>query len=105
VNETIKLIKPLISLKFIYSVIVSLNRMIKFGMVMCIRHEEKRNAYKVLVGKPEGKRQLGRTRRKWGNNNNKCQRNMTGWLDWIRLSQDRDQWGALVYTGMNLRFP
>jgi hypothetical protein len=58
-----------------------------------------RNAYRILVGKPEGKRPLGRHRRRWEDN--------IGWsdMDWIDLAQDMDQWRALVSTVMNLRVP
>jgi hypothetical protein len=67
---------------------------------------EKRNAYKILVGKSEVKRPLGRPRRKWVDDikNDLIER---GWdiVDWIDMAQDRDQWRALVNTVMNLRVP
>jgi hypothetical protein len=65
---------------------------------------EKRNAYRILVGKPEGKRPLGRPRRKWVVNIKMDLREI-GWdgMDWIDLAQDRDQWRALANTVMNLR--
>jgi hypothetical protein len=58
---------------------------------------EKRNAYRILVGKPEGRRSLGRPRRL----------REIGWdgVDWIDMAQDRDQWRALVNTALNLRVP
>jgi hypothetical protein len=67
---------------------------------------EKRNAYRILVGKPEGKRPLGRPRRRWEDNIRMDLRDI-GWggMDWIDLAQDRDQWRALVNTVMNLRVP
>jgi hypothetical protein len=66
----------------------------------------KRNAYRILVGKQEGKRPLGRPRRRWVNNI-KMDIRETGWdgMDWINLSQDRNQWRALVNTVMNFRVP
>jgi hypothetical protein len=66
----------------------------------------KMNAYRILVRKPEGKRPLGRPRRRWVGNNKMDHREM-GWggMDWIDQAQDRDQWGALVNTVMNLRAP
>jgi transposase len=60
---------------------------------------EKRNAYRILVGKPEGKRPLGRPRRRWVANIK-----MDG-MGWIGLAYDRDQWRALVNTVMNLWVP
>jgi hypothetical protein len=59
-----------------------------------------------LVGKPEGKRPLGRPRRRWGYNI-KMDRREIGWddMNWIDLAQDRDQRKALVKTVMNLRVP
>jgi hypothetical protein len=70
------------------------------------RMGETRNAYRILVGKPEGKRSLGRPRRRWVDNI-KMDLTEIGWygVDWIELAQDRDQWRALVNTVMNLRVP
>jgi hypothetical protein len=67
---------------------------------------EKRNAYRILVGKSEGKRPLGSPRRKWADNIKMYLREM-GWdgMDWSDLTQDRDQWRAPVNTVMNLRVP
>jgi hypothetical protein len=67
---------------------------------------EKMNAYRILVGKPEGKRPLGKPRRRCVGNI-KMDLGETGWdgVDWIDLAQDRDQWRALVNTVMNLRVP
>ena len=68
---------------------------------------ERRGAYRVLVGKPEGKRPLGRSRRRW-EDNIKMDRQEVGWVggkDWIDLAQDRDRWWALVNTVMNLEVP
>jgi hypothetical protein len=67
------------------------------------RMGEKRNAYMILVGKSEGKRPLGRRRRRWVDNIKMDLREI-GWdgMDWIDLAQDRDQWGALVNTVTNL---
>jgi hypothetical protein len=67
---------------------------------------QKRNSYRILVGKPEEKRQLGRPRRRW-EDNIKMDLTETGWdgMDWIDLAQDMDQWRAVVNTAMNLRVP
>jgi hypothetical protein len=67
---------------------------------------EQRNAYRILVGKPEGMSPLGRPRRRWVDNI-KLDLTEIGWdgMDWIDLAQDRDQWRALVNTVMNLRVP
>jgi hypothetical protein len=67
---------------------------------------ERRVSYRVLVGKPEGRRPLGRARRRWENNiKMDLPRDWVGCIDWIDLAQDRDRWWALVYTVMNLRVP
>jgi hypothetical protein len=65
---------------------------------------EERKVYKVLVGKPEGKRPLGRTRRRWKDGIRMDLREIgLGDVDWIQLSQDRDRWRAVVSAVMNLR--
>jgi hypothetical protein len=65
-----------------------------------------KNACRILVGKPEGKRPLERPRRRWEDNIRMDLREI-GWrgMDWIDLAQDRDQWRAFVSTVMNLRVP
>jgi hypothetical protein len=65
---------------------------------------EKKNAYTILVGKPEGKRTLGRPRRRWVDNIKMDLREIE-WdgVDWIDMAQDRDQRRALVNTVLNLR--
>jgi hypothetical protein len=62
--------------------------------------------YRILVGKPEGKRLLGRPRRRWVDNI-KIDLREIGWdgMDWIYVAEDRDQWRALVNTVLNLRVP
>jgi hypothetical protein len=67
---------------------------------------EKRNAYRLLVGKPEGKRPLGRPRRRWVDNI-RMDLVEVGWggVDWIDLAQDRNRWRALVNSLLNLRVP
>jgi hypothetical protein len=67
---------------------------------------EKRNAYRILVGKPEVRRPLGRPRRSWVDNIKMDLREI-GWdgVDWVDLAQDRDHWRDLVNTVMNLRVP
>jgi hypothetical protein len=69
----------------------------------CNTHGEKRNPYMILVRKPEGKRQLGRPKRKW-EDNIKMDLREVGWngMNWIDLAQDKDQWRALVNTVINL---
>jgi hypothetical protein len=67
---------------------------------------EKRNSYRILVGKPEEKRPLGRPRRRWVDNI-KIDLREIGWdgVNLIDMAQDRDQWRALVNTVLNLRVP
>jgi hypothetical protein len=67
---------------------------------------ERRGSYRALVGKPEGRRPLGRPRRRW-EGNIKMDLREIGWggTDWIDLAEDRDRWRALVNTVMNLRVP
>jgi hypothetical protein len=68
------------------------------------RMGEDRKVYKVLVGKSEGKRPLGRPRRRWEDGIRMDLRETgLGGVDWIRLSQDRDRWRAVVSAVMNLR--
>jgi hypothetical protein len=64
----------------------------------------RRNVYTVLMGKPEGKRRLGRPRRRWEDGIRMDLRGIDwGSVDWIQLAQDRDRWRALVNTVMSLR--
>ena len=67
---------------------------------------EGRGVYRVLVGKPEGKRPLGRPRRRWEDNIGMDLREVgCGYVDWMELAQDRDKWRALVSAVINLRVP
>jgi hypothetical protein len=66
---------------------------------------EKRGAYRILVGRPEGRRPLGRLRRRW-EDNIKMDLEEMGWgIDGIELAQDRDRWRAVVNAVMNLGVP
>jgi hypothetical protein len=68
----------------------------------CSTNGEKRNAYRILVGKPEGKRPLGRPRRgKMDNININLRERGWGGVDWIDMAQERDQWRALVNAVLN----
>ena len=68
------------------------------------RMEEVRGVYRVLVGKPEGKRPMGRPRCRWEDNiNMDLQKVGCEGMDWIELAQNRDRWRALVNAVMNIR--
>jgi hypothetical protein len=71
-----------------------------------VRMGEKRNMYRLLVGKPEGRRPQGRPRYRWLDNI-RMDLVEVGWgdVDWIGLAQDRDRWGALVNSVLNLWVP
>ena len=64
-----------------------------------------RVVHRVLMGNPEGKRPLGRPRRKWKDNIKMDLQEVGGGGDWMELTQDRDRWRALVNTATNLRVP
>jgi len=66
---------------------------------------EESGVYMVLVGKPEGKRPLGRPRHRWVDIRMDLQEVGCGYMDWIGLAQDRDRWCTLVSAVMNLRVP
>jgi len=67
---------------------------------------ERRSVYRVLVGKPEGKRPLGRLRHRWENNiKMDLQKVASRVVNWIDLAQERDRWRTLVTTVMNIRVP
>ena len=96
-------LKGLYSLPNIVRVIKS-RRMRWAGHVACMG--EGRGVYRVLVGKPEGKRPLGRPRSRWEDNiRMDLQEVGLGYEDWIGLAQDRDRWQALVSAVRNLQVP
>jgi hypothetical protein len=67
---------------------------------------ERRGLYRVLVGKPEGKRSLGKHRRRWEDNIKMTVQEVGyGSMDWIKLAQDRERWRTLVTAATNLRVP
>jgi hypothetical protein len=72
----------------------------------CSTNGEKRNAYRLLVGKPERKKPLGRPRRRWVDNIRMYLGEM-GWgdVDWIGLTKDKNRWRALVNSVLILRVP
>ena len=70
------------------------------------RMDEERGAYRVLVGKPERRRPVGRPRRRWVDNiRTDVQEVGCRYMDWIGLAQDRDRWRTLVSAVMNLGVP
>jgi len=84
--------------------VIKLRRMRRVGHVACMGEE--RGVYRVLVGKPEGKRPQGRPRRRWVDNiRMDLQEVGCGYVDWIGLAQDRDRWRTLVSVAMNLQVP
>jgi hypothetical protein len=71
----------------------------------CSTYGGKRGAYRILVGRPEGRRPLGRPRRRW-EDDIKMDLQVVGWgKNWIELAQDRGRWRAVVNAVVNLRFP
>jgi hypothetical protein len=72
----------------------------------CSTNLGEENAYRLLVGEPEGKKTLGRPRRLWVDNI-RMDLGEVGWgdVDWIGLAQDRNRWKALVNSVLNLRVP
>jgi hypothetical protein len=84
--------------------VIKARRMIWAGHVAHMG--EVRGAYNILVGRPEGRRRLGRSRCRWEDNIKIDLREIGfGDMDWIHWAQDRDRWRALVNTVMNLRVP
>jgi hypothetical protein len=72
----------------------------------CSTNREKRNAYRLFVRKPEGRRPLGRPRRRWVDNIKMDLRKVRwGDVDWIGLAQDRGRWRSLVNSVLSLRVP
>ena len=90
--------------KYIIVRVIKSRRMRWAGHVACMGGE--RGVYRVLVGKPEGKRPMGRPRRRWEDNiRMDLQEVGCGYMDWIALAQDRNGWRTLVSAVMNLQVP
>ena len=83
--------------------VVKSRRMRWVGHVACM--EEGRVVHRVLVGKPEGKRPLGRPRHRWEDNIKMDLQEVGGGGDWMELAKDRDSWWTLVNTVMNFQIP
>jgi len=84
--------------------VIKSRRMRWAGHVACMGEE--RGVYRFLVGKPEGRRPLGRPRRRWVDNiRMNLQEVGCGYVDWIEVAQDRDRWRTFVSAVMNLRVP
>jgi len=84
--------------------VIKLRRMRWAGHVA--RMGEEKGVYRLLLGKPEGKKPMGRPRRRWVDNiRTDLQEVGCGYVDWIGLAQDRDRWRTLVSAVMNLRVP
>jgi len=84
--------------------VIKWRRMRWAGHMVCM--VEERGVYRVLVGKPEGKRPMGRPRRRWVDNVRMDLPEVgCGYMDWIELAQDRDRWRMPVDTVMNLWVP
>jgi len=72
----------------------------------CSTYGKGRGVYRILVGKPEGRKPLGRPRRRWEDNIRMDLREVgCGCVDWMELAEDRDRWRALVSAVINLRVP
>jgi len=85
-------------------------RVIKSGRMRWAGHVarmgEERGVYRLLVGKPEGRRPLGRPRHRWVDNiRTDLQEVRCGDMDWIGMAQDRDRWRTLVIAVLSLRVP
>jgi hypothetical protein len=84
--------------------VMTSRRMRWMGHVACM--EQRRGVYRVLVGKPEGKKLLGRRRHRWEDNiNMDLQEVKCGDVEWIKLAQNKDRWWAVVNEVMNLQVP
>jgi hypothetical protein len=71
----------------------------------CSIYGEKRGAYRILVGRPERRRAIGKPRRRWEDNIKMDLQDVGRGMDWIELAQDRDRWWGLVSAVRNLRVP